>query len=63
MNIQHYRDNCDTWLYYRDGRIFIIAQPYSERQNNLLLGDVTTNYWYIFTMFKQLQRYNITSMV
>ena len=22
-----YRDNRDTWLYYRDGRIFIIAQP------------------------------------
>ena len=28
MNIWHYRDNRDTWLYYRDGRIFIIAQPY-----------------------------------
>ena len=29
-NIWHYRDNRDTWLYYRDGRIFIIAQPYFE---------------------------------
>ena len=27
-NIWHYRDNRDTWLHYRDGRIFIIAQPY-----------------------------------
>ena len=26
-NIWHYRDNRDTWLYYRDGRIFNIAQP------------------------------------
>ena len=26
-NIWHYRDNRDTRLYYRDGRIFIIAQP------------------------------------
>ena len=24
MNIWHYRDNRNTWLYYLDGRIFII---------------------------------------
>ena len=27
-NIWDYCDNRDTWLYYCDGRIFIIAQPY-----------------------------------
>ena len=39
-NIWHYHDNRDTWLYYRDGRIFIIAQPYflvSQQLNKMVL--------------------------
>ena len=28
MNIWHYCDNRGTWLYYRDGRIYIIALAY-----------------------------------
>ena len=50
MNIWHYRDNRDTWLYYCDGRIFIIAQPYSY----LLRHELKKNFFACLPPFKYL---------
>ena len=41
MNLCHYRDNHDTWLYYRDGKIFIIAQPYLVYNQNVRISSLT----------------------
>ena len=49
INIRHYRDNRDTWLYYRDGEIFIITQPYTTCLNccmSLLIKCAIIHYSY-----------------